>query len=200
MADVPLLKQVMTSQGDLIYGGASGAPTRLAKGTADQVLTMNAGATAPEWADAAGGTFVGVRAYAGATTTVNDQTWTSIALNSERFDTNGFHDTSTNNSRLTVPTGQDGYYLIGGNGELAGNTTGWRAMRIFLNGATRICDVSVNANANGSAPSARLLVVSLYSLVATDYVELQLWQNSGGSIATQNAANSNCEFWMYKVG
>ena len=39
----------MTTQGDVIYGGTSGAPTRLAKGTAAQVLTMNTGATAPEW-------------------------------------------------------------------------------------------------------------------------------------------------------
>jgi len=45
----------MTTQGDVIYGGTSGAPTRLAKGTAGQVWTMNAAATAPEWATAAGG-------------------------------------------------------------------------------------------------------------------------------------------------
>ena len=45
----------MTTQGDVIYGGTSGAQTRLAKGTATQVLTMNAGATAPEWAAASGG-------------------------------------------------------------------------------------------------------------------------------------------------
>ena len=45
----------MTTQGDVIYGGASGLPTRLAKGTASQVLAMNAGATAPEWVAAAGG-------------------------------------------------------------------------------------------------------------------------------------------------
>jgi hypothetical protein len=43
----------MTTAGDVIYGGASGAPTRLAKGTAGQVLTQ--GATNPAWADAGGG-------------------------------------------------------------------------------------------------------------------------------------------------
>lgn len=45
----------MTTAGDVIYGGASGTPTRLAVGTAGQVLTVNAGATAPEWAAAASG-------------------------------------------------------------------------------------------------------------------------------------------------
>jgi hypothetical protein len=44
----------MTTEGDIIYRNAT-VPARLAKGTAGQVLTMNAGATAPEWATAAGG-------------------------------------------------------------------------------------------------------------------------------------------------
>jgi hypothetical protein len=48
------LTTTLTAAGDVVYKGAS-ALTRLAKGTADQVLTMNTGATAPEWADAAGG-------------------------------------------------------------------------------------------------------------------------------------------------
>ena len=39
----------MTTQGDIIYGGSSGTPTRLSKGTAGQVLTMNSDATTPEW-------------------------------------------------------------------------------------------------------------------------------------------------------
>lgn len=39
----------MSAQGDIIYGGSSGTPTALAKGTAGQLLAMNSGATAPEW-------------------------------------------------------------------------------------------------------------------------------------------------------
>lgn len=40
----------MTTAGDLIVGGISGAAQRLAKGTAFQTLRMNSGATAAEWA------------------------------------------------------------------------------------------------------------------------------------------------------
>jgi len=40
----------MTTAGDVIYGGSSGTPTRLAKGTAGQVLIQ--GATYPAWSDA----------------------------------------------------------------------------------------------------------------------------------------------------
>jgi hypothetical protein len=54
IADSKIIKNPMTTAGDVMYGGANGVPTRLAKGTAGQVLKINSGATAPEWGDAAG--------------------------------------------------------------------------------------------------------------------------------------------------
>ena len=41
--------------GDVLYATGSTTLAKLAKGSASQVLTMNSGATAPEWAAAAGG-------------------------------------------------------------------------------------------------------------------------------------------------
>lgn len=46
-------KNPMTAAGDLIVGGTSGAPGRLAKSTDGKVLTLVSGA--PAWADPAGG-------------------------------------------------------------------------------------------------------------------------------------------------
>jgi hypothetical protein len=43
------MENPMIAAGDVIYGGVDGIPTRLAKGSAAQVLAMNVGATAPEW-------------------------------------------------------------------------------------------------------------------------------------------------------
>ncbi|MDQ3245207.1 MAG: tail fiber domain-containing protein [bacterium] len=45
----------MTTGGDVIYGGVSGAPTRLANGIAGQVLTSNGTTLAPSWQTASGG-------------------------------------------------------------------------------------------------------------------------------------------------
>lgn len=45
----------MTTQGDLIVGGASGAPGRLAAGTSGDVLTSNGAGSAPSWQAGAGG-------------------------------------------------------------------------------------------------------------------------------------------------
>ena len=53
------LTTTLTTQGDILYRDGSGLQ-RLAKGTAGQVLQMNSGATAPEYADASGGKTLGV--------------------------------------------------------------------------------------------------------------------------------------------
>jgi hypothetical protein len=45
----------MTTTGDTIYSSSGSTPARLGIGTAGQVLTVNSGATAPEWAAPAGG-------------------------------------------------------------------------------------------------------------------------------------------------
>lgn len=52
-AFIELYETVATASGDLIYGGASGTPTRLVKGTDGQVLTLASGV--PTWAAATGG-------------------------------------------------------------------------------------------------------------------------------------------------
>ena len=48
----------MTTGGDVIYGGASGSPTRLANGSAGQVLQSNGTTLAPTWVAAGAGDMV----------------------------------------------------------------------------------------------------------------------------------------------
>jgi hypothetical protein len=48
---------VLTTQGDMLYRDGSGEQ-RLAKGTANQILTMNTGATAPQWSAPVEGTSI----------------------------------------------------------------------------------------------------------------------------------------------
>lgn len=51
--------------GDIVYATGNDVGARLPLGTADQVLTVNAGATAPEWADTAAGSQVVAGSYTG---------------------------------------------------------------------------------------------------------------------------------------
>jgi hypothetical protein len=63
----PVVNVGSDADGDLYYR-ASGALTRLAKGTAGQALKMNSGATAPEWATGGGGATL-FHTYSNSTTT-----------------------------------------------------------------------------------------------------------------------------------
>jgi len=49
------MDMTLTTAGDILYASANNTPARLAKGTALQVLQMNSGETAPEWATASTG-------------------------------------------------------------------------------------------------------------------------------------------------
>jgi hypothetical protein len=54
-AGAAIQKSIVDAAGDLIYATADDTPARLAIGTAGQVLQVNSGATAPEWAAPAAG-------------------------------------------------------------------------------------------------------------------------------------------------
>lgn len=101
----------MTTQGDIVYGGASGTPTRLAKGTATQVLAMNAGATAPEWVTGGGGGLYSAyvciqdrksQNTAGGTFTAGD--WRTRTLNTEAADTGNHASVASNQISLAAGT------------------------------------------------------------------------------------------------
>ncbi len=55
VSDATGMTNPMTTTGDVIYSSSGSTPARLGLGTAGQVLQVNSGATAPEWATPAGG-------------------------------------------------------------------------------------------------------------------------------------------------
>jgi len=83
----------LTTQGDILYRDGSGE-ARLAKGTAGQVLTMNSGATAPEWAAATGG--LDYNGGGGGTQNV----WYNMTSTQSMVSSNSWTETIT----LTLPT------------------------------------------------------------------------------------------------
>jgi hypothetical protein len=108
----------ITAAGDIVVGTGSGTYDNLPIGTTGQLLTADT-TVSPykvKWSTVATGpTFVGCQATATATTQSYTQ-WVRVPINfpTETFDSNGFHDNSTNNSRITIPTGYAGKYLFYG--------------------------------------------------------------------------------------
>ena len=70
---------------------------------------------------------VGARVYNSTDFTHNSTgNWVAVTFDTERFDTDTIHSTSTNTSRLTINTG--GKYLIGGAVTFTANATGQRQL------------------------------------------------------------------------
>jgi hypothetical protein len=146
-------------------------------------------------------TFVGAHVYHNADQTIANSTLTTLAFNNERFDTDVFHDNSTNNSRLTIPTGLGGKYVAGVALRMdVGAASGKFEARIQKNGTTY---VSINA-INWSVNEAQYNTFStpVLDLSAGDYLEVKINQTSGASstVAGLGVSEYSPEFSLYKVG
>lgn len=137
----------------------------------------------------------GALVYNSAALAINTGTITALTFNSERFDNDGIHSTSSNTGRLTCVTA--GRYLISGSVEFASNATGYRQLLLRLNGATYLANEVVPANAS---IATGVTTQRIYPLVATDYVELLVVQTSGGSLNVTAAGNYSPEFAMTRIG
>ena len=119
----------------------------------------------------------------------------AINFNAERYDTDGFHDNVTNNSRLTAP--YSGKYGVAATIRWAANATGQRNLRLVVNGATTIALVAVDATAAGNTD---MCIYREYELAAGDYVEVIVVQNSGGNLNVTAVGDCSPEATMRLVG
>lgn len=116
----------------------------------------------------------------------------ALTFDSERYDTGGCHSTSSNTSRITVPSGAGGKWKIGGHILFASNATGYRQIAIRVNGSTYIAS-DVRPTASGI--DLALSITTEYSASAGDYFELMANQTSGGALNVLVASAYSPEFW-----
>jgi len=168
-----------TTAGDIDYYTSSTAKARIGIGTAGQVLKVNSGATAPEWGAAPAASFVGVSLFnSSATTSIANNTATAALFDSESFDSDAFHSTVTNTSRITIPVGKAGKYAINSAFFFQDNANGARRLDIYKNG-------SAYARSQMPPDSVSQIAVTLnliMNLAEGDYIESFLFQNSGGAL------------------
>jgi hypothetical protein len=122
-------------------------------------------------------------AYASATTSTTNITFTKVAINTEEFDTNNNFD-STTNYRFTPTIA--GYYQVSGAITWATSATGYGIASVFKNGAEF---KRGNSNPLSAAVNVTQNVSTLiYLNGSTDYIELYAYQNSGTTLATFNTS------------
>jgi hypothetical protein len=179
LANAAIPKSLIDAAGDLIVGTAADTAGRLAIGTAGQVLKVNSGATALEWGTAAGGsTFSGCRVTNSVAQTTSNATRLALTFDTESFDTDAFHSTSSNTSRMTIPAGKAGKYLVTAGTTFATNANGNRETYIFLNGAI----YSSVFQPGTSVGSTSISISDTLNLAVGDYVEIRVEQDSGSSV------------------
>jgi len=170
-------KSIVDAKGDLISATADNTPARLAVGNNGETLVADStAATGLKWAKSPN--FIGVQCNNSAQQTIANVTFTALTWNGEEYDTSSFHSTSSNNSRITIPTGLGGYYRISGNVRFVSNGTGRRLVQLRKNGGM-IKETEVTP---GASAELSLWTNCVLPFVAGDYLEIYVYQSSGGNL------------------
>ena len=178
------------AKGDLIVGTGADTFAKLTVGTNDYVLTAASGeSTGLKWAalPASTPTFVGCDLRKTANQSISNNTAVALSFDSENFDTDGFHDNSTNNTRITIPSGKGGKYLFTYLVRFAANNSGRRDIALQINGTQGAGLMRVQVNSD-SGLATIYNATALLNLVAGDYVEFVVIQTTGGSLNVEFSA------------
>lgn len=121
---------------------------------------------------------------------------------SEEWDSHGLHSNVANQSRVTIPSGFDGAYLVCATISFrGGDPDGYRRVRILKNGT----DEWAQAEEIPAAGNARTSVccVALVDCVATDYIQVEVYQDSGTTLTLMGGNEDDelgCELSVLYMG
>ena len=147
---------------------------------------------------AAASSFVGCGVKKTTDQSINNSTYTVVSWDSENFDTDTMHDNSTNNTRITVPSGKGGYYLLTGSIAFNSNGTGNRIVRFYKNGSDLRWVASLAAANTGNFTIVPFSQV--FNLAAADYIELYAFQSSGGALSVMSDPEAGSHWQMQFLG
>lgn len=179
---------------------AAGNSTRRS-GSFGQFLTGGTTPTAVLWGQtdqtaSGGSTFVGCRVYASGTQAITTATFTAVLFDTEEYDTDALHDTGSNTGRLTASA--TGKWNVTAGVTWDTNTTNNRYLLMRVNGTTYVRG-TIRQDVGSSGRASQNISSGPIALSATDYVEVLVYQDSGGNRNIGDASDlyyqSTASFW-----
>ena len=151
-----------------------------AEGSSGDVLTSGGSGASMSWTAPSGGQTACVRVYLTADQSIATNTEIVLPFAGETFDVGGFHDNVTDNSRLTVPSGEAGKYWMAARVHWTPSSADRVATNIKINGAP-----AAHTNVQNGNAAAWGWNYDIFDLADGDYVECVVYQNSGGTMTVQ---------------
>ena len=161
--------------GSMPYASAANVLSALAIGTAGKVLGVVG--TAPNWVAAAKAHTAKV--VLSADQSIANATYVSLSWGTAQFDTDVFFAIGSP-TRLTIPAGLAGKYLVVFKACFTLNATGGRLCRIMKNGTS--IEVQGAANAASTSNDTYVVMTTTLNLAAADYLEVACNQSSGANL------------------
>lgn len=138
---------------------------------------------------------IGARVFHSVQQSIPSGTDTLLNFDTELYDTDNIHDNVTNNTRLTCKTA--GLYLIIGGASFYYNATGRRYLGIKKNNTSW---EAVHSWGKNQVSYTHMQALALDQLSVNDYVELVVYQNSGGALNILLSYYYTPSFMMQRVG
>ncbi|MER8030749.1 hypothetical protein ABTZ78_17520 [Streptomyces bauhiniae] len=129
------------------------------------------------------------RGYQTSVQALSDNTWTPLNFDSETFDSDNGHSTSSNTSRYVVQV--PGTYAVLGHASFAANATGNRAARVNLNGVA-IPGSFVKTLAATASHSSAVACGTQAVCVVGDYLEIHGLHTAGAALNTSAGTDVAC--------
>ena len=189
------MASTITASGDIVVGTGSGTYDNLPIGSTGQVLTADT-TVSPykvKWATSAT-TFVGCSLVNSGTQNITDVTTTTINWDTENFDTDAFHSTSSNTNRITIPSGKAGKYFVMATFTYSAGNGGLNQRSLFIrkNGTIYKSDY---VNSSNSTVICSNRISTIMDLAVGDYIDVAVYINAGATLT----GYPNSEFGQFNV-
>lgn len=117
----------------------------------------------------------------GGTQVVSSATWTPLTFASESWDFGGYHSTSSNTSRFTVPSGKAGLTIFECGMEASASSGSLTWLRITKNGSSTLKAMNMPLSSDVAAE-----ISTIDDLAVGDYLEVEMYATSASATTKPN--------------